>query len=153
MPEKDVLVRTINQHYDKLIGGTRYENEEPYLLPEGSARRRVRRNLVEIIDDNPDAESNQKEARPELEDKMVRPEIEDKAESTAEDVEEDDAPQDTSDEAEDAESTAEDVEVAFDPDQYIERRGESSWYDVEGSDESPIQGYDNAVEEAKNVHM
>lgn len=40
----------------------------------------------------------------------------------------------------------------FDPWDYIEQRGSSSWYDVEDHDESPVQGKDAAVEAAKEVH-
>lgn len=37
------------------------------------------------------------------------------------------------------------------PEDLVEQRGDSSWYDVEGYEDGPVQGYDAAIDAAEEV--
>ena len=47
--------------------------------------------------------------------------------------------------------TKEESPKVLDPEDLIEQRSNSPWYDIEGYDDNPVNGYDSAVEAAREV--
>ena len=158
MAVRQAEVRCIVQHYDKNTRST-VTRGSTFVLPLDSAKRRQRAGLVEIVREFseesgpketkiPGSRSKAKKETP-PEDTIPEEPVLDPVEAPIGDnepiivdVELEGMP--------DLEVTLE-LEPDKKPTDLITRRGESSWFDVEGYDSNPVQGRGKALEIAKGL--
>lgn len=162
MAVRQAECRCLVQHWDKSIGGTRIRGST-FVLPLDSANRRKRAGLVDIV-----REFTEDEGPTEIKPFEAKAEITMGAEATVEKgpltVESGGAALVPEIEADVEIEGLEDLEITLEmdmeneigdeevsPEDLLTRRGESSWFDVEGYDQNPVQGRGKALQIAKDL--